>query len=99
MMLPGYWVEDAKAQPGQAFTLTVTGALPFSRTVVAGADGAASYAEDAAPATAPAAALELDWLDLVARTNGRAGADETAVRVSGDEAMARAMLAALPMSP
>ena len=43
--------------------------------------------------------LAVQGLDLVARTNGRTGADQTAVHVTGDPAMARAVVDALPMSP
>lgn len=99
MMLPGYWLDAAKAQPGQAFRLRVTGALPFERTVVANEHGTASYAAEAGSSLPPVSGVELDWLDLVARTNGRAGADDTPVRITGDATMAQAMLAALPMSP
>jgi uncharacterized protein (TIGR03083 family) len=100
MMLPSYWQEAAGAAPGQTLHLVVTGALPFERTVVMGTDGAASYAAaDDGGATSADARLELDWLDLVARTNGRTGAEDTPVRVTGDEAMAQAVLDALPMSP
>jgi uncharacterized protein (TIGR03083 family) len=98
MMLPSSWVEEAGAAAGQSLHLEVTGALPFERTVVAEADGTASYAAEEKPGGADVR-LELDWLDLVARTNGRLGAEESPVRITGDEAMARAMLAALPMSP
>jgi uncharacterized protein (TIGR03083 family) len=97
-MLPLYWAKNAGAGPGQAFRLRVTGALPFERTMVVAADGWASYA-DSDPAPAPVATLELDWLDLAARANGRTGADQTPVHIEGDRAMATAMVEALPMSP
>ena len=77
----------------------VTGALPFERTIVAGADGTATYAPAGVAPADTDVRLELDWLDLVARTNGRTGADQTAVHVTGDPAMARAVVDALPMSP
>ena len=97
-LLPMYWAKNAGAQPGQALTLRVTGALPFERTVVVGQDGWASYAADGEPCE-PVAEVELDWLDLVARANGRTAADETPVTITGDRAMASAVVDALPMSP
>lgn len=99
VMIPSYWVKDAAAGPGQSLRLTVTGALAFERTIVAGADGSAAYAPVDVALDGPDVALELDWLDLVARTNGRTGADQTPVKVSGDQTMARAVIDALPMSP
>ncbi|MFL6098786.1 MAG: maleylpyruvate isomerase family mycothiol-dependent enzyme [Actinomycetales bacterium] len=97
-MIPLYWAKNAGAAPGQTFQLRVTGALPFERTVVVDAEGRASYA-GSGPAPVPVAALELDWLDLAARANGRTGADQTPVHIEGDRAMATAMVEALPMSP
>jgi uncharacterized protein (TIGR03083 family) len=98
-MLPRYWAKDAGAQPGQSLLLKVTGGLPFARTVVVGTDGRAAIAPQGAPSPDPVAVVELAWADLVARANGRAGADESPVTITGDEAMGRAVVDALPMSP
>jgi uncharacterized protein (TIGR03083 family) len=99
MMLPTYWVEAAGAAPGRSLRLVVTGALPFERTIVTGEDGTATYPEVGAAPADPVVRLDLDWLDLVARTNGRTGAQQSPVHITGDETMARAVVDALPMSP
>lgn len=111
-MLPMYWAKSAGAAEGQSLRLVVTGALPFERTIDVGADGRAAYRPEGSDgsegsegsgasgaAGEPTATIELDWLDLVARANGRAGAEDSPVRVSGDETMARAVIDELPMSP
>jgi uncharacterized protein (TIGR03083 family) len=98
-MLPRYWAKDAGAQPGQSLRLKVTGGLPFERTVVVGADGRAAIAPEGTPSPDPVTVVELAWADLVARANGRAGADDSPVTITGDERLGRAVLDALPMSP
>ena len=102
-LLPTYWVEDAGARPGQTLLVRVRGALPFERLVVVDDDGRGALADPAGAtldrAIDAAAVVELDWLDLVARANGREGAEQTPVWLGGDRGLGQAVVDALPMSP
>lgn len=97
-MLPMFWVKEAGAVAGQNLRIIVSGALSADRTVVVAADGRAAYSADP-DVGEPAVTVQLDWLDLLARSHGRLGADLTPVLISGNEVMARALIAAWPMSP
>ena len=97
-VLPMRWAKAAGAKPGDGLVLRVSGGLDFERAVVVDEDGRAALARVTLPSE-PTAVIELAWADLVARACGREGAEATAVGLVGDEAMARAVVDALPMSP
>lgn len=85
----------AGAQPGQSAVVAVTGAQRFAVCLVVDADGRVHVGEPAEPTVT----LRLDWVDLVARACGRAGADQGPVEITGDPALGRRLLDVLTLTP
>jgi len=89
--------KELEAAPGSAVRLTVDGAVAFDVDLVVGADGRGS-AQPAEDGVADAQ-VSMGWETFVRLGCGRAPLDELPIRVDGDPALARRLLAVAAITP
>ena len=98
--LPKAWAKSAQAPAGSSLLVRVTGpGLECSVLVTVEPDGTGHLADaDAAPSTGPSTVtIEADWPTFLAAATGRG--PTSALRVSGDPALAEAVLPHLNVAP